>query len=657
MLPNLSNLTERVCSYDACVATGMDASSAGGPSRKSSRMESADGAGPSSELNDPDAPQQVPEGLLNSGKLDDAIEMTVRNKIANEFQYDPSEVCKWLKNVTDSDTESEDKGWQAFYKHTRQNLEAGAFTEFVWREAFALCFDFPDILYPEVYHHYKLPREYFSMSMDKASVEMGIDAATMRFLHQTDKMIPNTWRGAFSHVCEVIEYWNSRAPTMTHPEKMTQAWAQNRNWNQEMLDWALYYIQRLNPPAGMQITLGKITVVWILLLRGARLVRFNDNIRRGSDVMRHIRQSQFEQARSLLEEHGKNVYLGSYPNFRINEPHRAPPEIVFQLVQSYFSIQSTIDDHLKKDEELAVRYKLDRWTTTVPHDNMQLNLLEDQKHRIMTLLQVLKTFGSASFDQPSYYVPDTNIVPPIVFAAQKVLPKMVRALLDFDADVNVIDRQGNTPLTTVAEQRRQRSVHADDIKLIFMMLLQPESKADVDFPGLLGGTALWVASSYEEAVYKDYEDARKFMVNGLIRANADVDKANMNGLTPLHMACRGGSTDTARVLLQNNANPNVVDSAGITPLYNAVSRSPQQWGDLLRALLANSADINHVNSRDETALYVACKNQNRVAVTRLLAHHADVNIKAKNGLTPLALAIQNGWETMVDLLSSDVPME
>jgi ankyrin repeat protein len=58
----------------------------------------------------------------------------------------------------------------------------------------------------------------------------------------------------------------------------------------------------------------------------------------------------------------------------------------------------------------------------------------------------------------------------------------------------------------------------------------------------------------------------------LIERGADVHSTYRSGRTALHIAANGGMTDIARFLLQNGANPNARDSAGLSPLDEAAWR-------------------------------------------------------------------------------------
>jgi len=51
----------------------------------------------------------------------------------------------------------------------------------------------------------------------------------------------------------------------------------------------------------------------------------------------------------------------------------------------------------------------------------------------------------------------------------------------------------------------------------------------------------------------------------LLQAGADVNKQCEHGRTALHMATAWGHADVVQLLLENGANPTIVDEEGLTP--------------------------------------------------------------------------------------------
>src|SRR5688500_3481788 len=73
-----------------------------------------------------------------------------------------------------------------------------------------------------------------------------------------------------------------------------------------------------------------------------------------------------------------------------------------------------------------------------------------------------------------------------------------------------------------------------------------------------GNTALWFAA---QGPWPNGVDVARV----LIEAGADVNKQCEHGRTALHMAAAWGHADVVQLLLENGANPTVVDHQGMTP--------------------------------------------------------------------------------------------
>jgi tankyrase len=100
-------------------------------------------------------------------------------------------------------------------------------------------------------------------------------------------------------------------------------------------------------------------------------------------------------------------------------------------------------------------------------------------------------------------------------------------------------------------------------------------------------------------------------IKALLKAGADIQQTDKNGVTPLHHAVRFRSPAAVEVLLQAGANPNqLCKRSGSTALHRAVTSTG--------------------------APSTAGKNaQARQIIEILLRHGADPSIKNKNGKRPI----------------------
>jgi uncharacterized protein len=109
--------------------------------------------------------------------------------------------------------------------------------------------------------------------------------------------------------------------------------------------------------------------------------------------------------------------------------------------------------------------------------------------------------------------------------------------------------------------------------------------------------------------------------------------------------------DMLDLLLQLGANPNVLDSAGATPLIAAIAnRTPGHSGPV-RVLLAHKADLN-LRSRSGLAPlhHAAQSDRGPDIVDLLLEAGADINIRDNDGRTPLDYARDRKLDFMAEHL-------
>ena len=87
-------------------------------------------------------------------------------------------------------------------------------------------------------------------------------------------------------------------------------------------------------------------------------------------------------------------------------------------------------------------------------------------------------------------------------------------------------------------------------------------------------------------------------------ATIDIVTANHRQHFPLHNACRKNKLKTAKKLLQDGADPDAVDSEGLTPLKIACQNHNYK---IVEILLVHEADID-AKTNGHTALHAACAN-------------------------------------------------
>lgn len=252
---------------------------------------------------------------------------------------------------------------------------------------------------------------------------------------------------------------------------------------------------------------------------------------------------------------------------------------------------------------------------------------------------VIVAFGMALLTAHSVAMGDTGEASKrLVAAARAGDVDGVRRLLAQGADPNAVDRI--TPLMAAATmfEKKQR---LDIMRQLLAAGARVNDRADS------GETALTFAVRFRDA------DA----IHMLLDNGADPNIVNQNGISPLLEAMRFGASKTQQLemmqlLLTRGADPNVRGAGVGTPLSLAVR---QYSLAMVKLLLDHRADPNLTDDIDATPLMRAVSRQNlgpdTVTIVRILVDAgADVNAHDPSGNTPSSIAASTGNTAMLPLL-------
>lgn len=137
------------------------------------------------------------------------------------------------------------------------------------------------------------------------------------------------------------------------------------------------------------------------------------------------------------------------------------------------------------------------------------------------------------------------------------------------------------------------------------------------------------------------DDTAFLMVEKLVEAGAEVDTANINGTTPLHLAATHNDLKSIQFLLTRAASPNEINRPHQnTPLHVAAMLGHKE---AVHALLANRrTDPKCINANGETALHLYAGRCDIDGIRLMLERGADPTLVATNdGLTPAQRALEN----------------
>lgn len=162
-------------------------------------------------------------------------------------------------------------------------------------------------------------------------------------------------------------------------------------------------------------------------------------------------------------------------------------------------------------------------------------------------------------------------------------PEAARTLLDFGADVNAADDQGFTPIHVAARYKTKK-----------VMAVLLEAEPNLEARDITGETAIYIATRKNAAVlvamlldagaqmapletgttliHFTTRLRRKAILRMFLERSPmpDVNAAEPDGTTALHIAASQDQHMAAYILLKNGANPNAQDEVGRTPLHLAV---------------------------------------------------------------------------------------
>ncbi|XP_038185420.1 ankyrin repeat and KH domain-containing protein 1 isoform X9 [Arvicola amphibius] len=201
--------------------------------------------------------------------------------------------------------------------------------------------------------------------------------------------------------------------------------------------------------------------------------------------------------------------------------------------------------------------------------------------------------------------------------------ELVSVLIARDAKIEHRDKKGFTPLILAAT-----AGHVGVVEILLDKGGDIEAQAE-----RTKDTPLSLACS----------GGRQEVVDLLLARGANKEHRNVSDYTPLSLAASGGYVNIIKILLNAGAeiNSRTGSKLGISPLMLAAMNGHVP---AVKLLLDMGSDINaQIETNRNTALTLACFQGRAEVVSLLLDRKANVEHRAKTGLTPLMEAASGGY--------------
>ncbi|KAJ9458065.1 putative ankyrin repeat protein L93 [Diplonema papillatum] len=213
------------------------------------------------------------------------------------------------------------------------------------------------------------------------------------------------------------------------------------------------------------------------------------------------------------------------------------------------------------------------------------------------------------------------------------------------SDMELIDASltGNVELVLRALEKGASITHCDATHgtslhcacacgSVALVELLHQRGADLNIISKQGNTPLLVGAAKEQVV-----------VEYLCRNGAQVNIANYDGTTPLHRAAEAANFDVVQYLVHHEALVNAADGNGATPMVLAIQSKGSSRRKIIQLLADAGARVNVLLVNGMAPMHVAAQQGDDESLGLLLSKGADIDAASYMGMTALHCACMAGW--------------
>ncbi|XP_069036016.1 ankyrin repeat and SOCS box protein 3 isoform X3 [Lepisosteus oculatus] len=240
------------------------------------------------------------------------------------------------------------------------------------------------------------------------------------------------------------------------------------------------------------------------------------------------------------------------------------------------------------------------------------------------------------------------------YTVGELVMDFTEAYSDTCSAVGIAARQGNVKLLRklikkgysidISDNRGWSSIHeaafSNSHKCLNILIQAADSVSFVNSRTYEGETALHLAARRGHCV----------IVGRLLEAGAEANQVTNEETTPLFLAVQNGHTDVVKLLVSRGADVNGSQSlCGWNSLHQSAF---QGFSEVMKILLEKDADIEIRDDFGITPLFIAAQYGQHECLKSLADCGANVNCQAKDKATPLFIAAQEGHLGCVETLLS-----